>query len=85
MSKQIIISGTAKGFGSSKWRWVSSLSEEAKTALRDGSALVICERPFDDHYGPWYVVTENFGRYGHRLPDEKEQRMIDSGVKNGQI
>lgn len=76
MSK-IIVSGTAKGFGSSKYRYVSGLSKEAKAALKDKSALVICERPFNDKDGDWYVVTENRGRYGHRLPNEQEQRQIN--------
>jgi hypothetical protein len=74
---RIIVSGTAKGFGSSKYRWVSGLSKEAKAALKDESALVICERPFNDKDGDWYVVTENRGRYGHRLPTDAEQRVIN--------
>ncbi|MCC6603085.1 MAG: hypothetical protein IT327_07740 [Anaerolineae bacterium] len=73
---EVIISGTAKGFGSSKFRYVSGLSSEAKTALKDNSALVICERPFNDKDGDWYVVTENRGRYGHRLPTDQERREI---------
>ena len=77
MSK-IIISGTAKGFGSSKFRYVSGLSKEAREGLLKGnSALVICKRPFNDKHGDWYVVTENHGRYGHRLPTEQERRLID--------
>lgn len=77
MSK-IIVSGEAKGFGSSKYRWVSGLNKEAKSALKDNSALVICERPFSDQRGEWYVVTENRGRYGHRLPNQNERKMISS-------
>lgn len=73
----VIVSGTAKGSGSDKYRWVSGLSKEAKAALKEKSALVICERPYSDQHGDWYVVTENRGRYGHRLPTEQEQRLIN--------
>lgn len=74
---QIIISGTAKGFGSSRFRYVSGLSKEAKAALKDNSALVICPRPFNDKCGGWYVVTETQGRYDHRLPTDAERKQIN--------
>lgn len=77
MSK-IIISGEAYGFGSDKWRGVKGLSSEAKEALKNDSALVITERPFDDHYGPWYVVEYNNGYYNHRLPNDEQQKLIDN-------
>jgi hypothetical protein len=73
----IIISGKAKGFGSSKYRWVSGLSAEAKAALKNKAALVICGRPFSDGQGDWYVVTEKNGRYDHRLPNPQEQQLIN--------
>lgn len=74
----IIVSGTAKGSGSDRWRWVSGLGRAAKAALKSKSALVICERPFNDHHGDWYVVTESRGRYDHRLPTDSEARLIKS-------
>lgn len=75
---KIIIDGTAKGFGSDRYRWVSGLSSEAKEALKSNSALVICERPFNDAHGNWYVVTYSHGRYNHRLPNEQEREMIEN-------
>lgn len=74
----VIISGTAKGSGSDRFRWVSGLSPEAKQAIETGSALVICERPFSDHHGKWYVVEKSGKRstWDHRLPTEAESKQI---------
>lgn len=79
MSK-VIVSGEAHGSGSDRFRWVSYLSTEAKNALTNKTALVICERPFNDSLGEWYVVTENNGRYDHRLPTTEEQETINKYV-----
>lgn len=76
MSK-IIVSGTAKGKGSDCFRYVSGLSKEAKQALSDKSALVVCDRPISDNQGDYYVVTENRGRYGHRLPNAQEKQLLN--------
>lgn len=77
MKQKIIISGVAKGSGKDRFRWVSFLCEAAKEALKNNRALVICERNFNDNLGKWYVVTENKGRYNHRLPTEDERKMIE--------
>jgi hypothetical protein len=79
--KQVIVSGEAVGFGSNKWRYVKGLSAEAKAALADKSALVICPRPFNDSDGEWYVVTLKKGRYyDHRLPTDDERKVISEYV-----
>lgn len=81
-SSNVIISGVAHGFGSDQWRWVSGLSTDAKIALADNTALVICERPFSDSLGDWYVVTnQRKSRYNHRLPDSVEREIINRFLK----
>lgn len=74
--QNVIVSGTAKGSGSDKYRWVSGLSKGAKSALSEKSGLVICPRRFSDNQGEWYVVTVNRGRYDHRLPNAQESAAI---------
>ncbi len=80
MSNQIIVSGNAYGFGSDRWRGVTGLSTKAKAALDENSALVICERPFSDSMGSWYVVekTRVKSKWNHRLPTEAEEKQIQS-------
>lgn len=74
---RIIVSGTPYGFGADRWRGVTRLSSESKESLKKGSALVICERPFDDYWGGWYVVQPKpCGCYDHRLPTNEEQKFI---------
>lgn len=74
---KVIVSGQANGSGSDKWRSVTRLSREAKDAIADKSALVICPRRFDDHDGPWYVViAKRYGGYDHRLPTTAEADAI---------
>ncbi len=80
MNTQIIVSGEAYGFGSDKWRGVTRLSAEAKSALNENSALVICPRPFNDRMGNWYVVenTRTKSKWNHRLPNEAEEKQIQN-------
>lgn len=80
--KQVIVSGDAHGSGKDRYRWVSRLSKEAKTAIENETALVICERPFDDIYGEWYVVEGSGKRstWNHRLPTEEEATLIKEAV-----
>jgi hypothetical protein len=73
---KILISGEAHGSETDHYRWVAYLSKEAKEMIKDGTGLVICERPFNDHLGAWYVVTETDCRYYHRLPTKDEERQI---------
>lgn len=77
-TQQVIVSGNARGSGSAKYRWVSGLSNAAKQAIETGSALVICERPFSDVHGEWYVVTATKKRstWDHRLPTDEESKAI---------
>jgi len=74
---EIIKSGEAHGSGSDRFRWVSRLSEAAKSALQTKSATVVCERPFNDRHGDWYVVEQTGrSRWNHRLPNEQESKAI---------
>lgn len=80
MTKKIIVSGRAYGFGSNKWRGVTHLSTEAKSLLENDDNMVICYRPFGDNRGYWYVVVRKSYRgrtiYDHRLPNEGEAELI---------
>lgn len=77
-NQQVIVSGNAKGSGTDRYRWVSGLSKEAKEAIAAKTALVICERPFNDHLGEWYVVERANKRstWNHRLPTDDEAKAI---------
>lgn len=72
--------GVARGSGSDRYRYVAYLSDDDKAAIAAGD-VVLVERNAgqSEKHGRWYVVTGPFnGKYGHRLPTDDEQALIEA-------
>lgn len=67
--KRISQTGIGHGWGSDPYKWVSHLTAEERTAVKNGQLILVTDCPTHAGNPSFRAVVYANGRFTHRIPD----------------